>query len=609
MRQYKNTITNNFVNVDDTRDDLLTPFSKERLKGGYMLENESYQDVFARVATTYGDCPVHAQRLYDYMSKFWFMPATPILSNGGAGRGLPISCFLNEVQDSLDSIFYTFMESGWLSAKGGGIGTYWGNLRSIGEKVKHSGVTSGPIPFLKVQEAMSLAVGQGSLRRGSSAAYMPVWHPEIEEFLAIRKPTGGDLNRKMLEIHHAVVLDDTFMEAVEAGEMYALRSPKTHEVVSKVPARDLWAKILTTRIETGEPYIIFIDNVSRDIPKHHKMLGLDVKMSNLCSEILLPTGEDYLNNERTAVCCLSSVNMETWDEWRNDKYFIEDIYRFLDNVLQDFIDNAPEPMKRARYSAMRERSVGLGVMGFQGYLQSKMIPMDSVSALAYNKEFFSELRMKAIAASRKLAKERGNCPDYDVARLMNGGESLPDYRRFSYVLAIAPTASISIIAGEASPCIEPRAANVYKHNVKNGTFTVRNKYLERVLESNGENTEDTWQQIIKDGGSVRNLVFLTDWQKSVFATASEIDQSWLVKLAADRSTYIDQGQSLNLFVHPEISKRKLHDIHFDAWKGGVKTLYYLRSDSVGKGEYTGGPVKSEELDIRRRDYEECVACQ
>lgn len=599
--QYQNQVTKNFVNIDRSRDDLLTDFSKKRLEGGYLLDGESYQDCFARVATSYADNPPHAQRLYDYISTLWFMPATPVLSNAGTTRGLPISCFLSEVQDSLENIFYSFQELGWLAAKGGGTGVYWGNLRSIGESVGKVGKTSGPIPFIKMQESQSLAISQGSLRRGSSSAYMPIWHPEIEEFISLRKPTGGDRNRKTLELHHAVVIDDAFMEAVQDGEKYFLRSPKDHSVVSAIDARTLWFNLLSTRLETGEPYILFIDNVNKQIPKHHRMLGLEVKMSNLCSEIHLPTGVDYLDKERSAVCCLSSVNLEKWDEWKDNKKFIEDIYRFLDNVLQDFIDSAPVEMGRAKYSARMERSVGLGVMGFHGFLQKKGIPWESVSAKTYNKQIFEHLRHEAIQASKALGKEKGNCPDFDAARMLQQGTSLPPNRRFSYVLAVAPTASISIICGEASPSIEPRKANAYIHELKNGFVVVRNKYLEDLLENKGQNTEEVWASIVQHNGSVQHLHFLTQDEKDTFKTAMEIDQRWLIDFAGDRSIFIDQGQSLNIFLPPDVHKNYLHKVHFEAWKKGVKSLYYCHSDSVGRGEYVG-------TESRTNDYEECIAC-
>ena len=399
------------VEVDRSRDALLTDFGRETLVDRYLMPGESFQDLFARVASYYGDDDAHAQRIYDYISRLWFMPSTPVLSNGGTERGLPISCFLNEANDSLDGIVGLWNENVWLASKGGGIGSYWGNLRSIGETVGGVGKTSGIIPFIRVMDSLTLAISQGSLRRGSAAVYLDVNHPEIEEFIELRRPTGGDPNRKALNLHHGVVISDAFMRAVENDEEWALVSPKDGAVMRSVGARDLWIRILTARIETGEPYMLFGDHVNKAVPEHHKLAGLNVKMSNLCSEITLPTGMDHLGEERTAVCCLSSLNAELYDEWAGEELFIEDVMRFLDNVLQDFIDRAPDAMSRARYAAERERSVGLGVMGLHSYFQSKMIPFESVMAKVWNKRIFQHIDEQASAASQKLAQERGPCPD------------------------------------------------------------------------------------------------------------------------------------------------------------------------------------------------------
>ncbi|MBV2146471.1 MAG: ribonucleoside-diphosphate reductase subunit alpha, partial [Wolbachia endosymbiont of Pissodes strobi] len=385
----------NNITINYAKDSKLTDFGKAVLSDRYLIENESYQDLFARIANYYSDNKEHAQRLYDYMSNLWFMPSTPILSNGGTKRGLPISCFLNETEDSLQGIVDLWNENVWLAARGGGIGSYWGNLRSIGESVKGSGKTSGIVPFIVVQNALTLAISQGSLRRGSSAVYLPVSHPEIEEFLDLRKPTGGDPNRKALNIHHAVIVTDKFMQAVENDQEWNLISPHNNKVISTVKARDIWIKILTARVETGEPYIIFLDATNNNKPESYKKLNLDIKMSNLCSEITLTTGYDHLNKSRTAVCCLSSVNLEYYEEWKDNKLFIEDIMRFLDNVLEDFINKAPNEMQRAKYSAARERSIGLGVMGFHSFLQSKMVPFESVIAQQWNKKIFKYLREQA----------------------------------------------------------------------------------------------------------------------------------------------------------------------------------------------------------------------
>jgi ribonucleoside-diphosphate reductase alpha chain len=456
------------VVTDASRDDLLTEFGKETLKDRYLLPGESYQDLFARVASAYADDQAHAQRLYDYISRLWFMPATPVLSNGGTGRGLPISCYLNSVDDSLEGIVNTWNENVWLASRGGGIGTYWGSVRGIGEPVGLNGKTSGIIPFVRVMDSLTLAISQGSLRRGSAACYLDINHPEIEEFLEIRKPSG-DFNRKALNLHHGVLLSDEFMEAVRNGDEFNLKSPKDGSVRGAVDARSLFQKLVETRLATGEPYIIFNDTVNRSMPKHHQELGLKVSTSNLCAEITLPTGRDHLGGDRTAVCCLSSLNLETWDQWSTDKVFIEDIMRMLDNVLQDFIDRAPDEMARAKYSAARERSVGLGVMGFHSFLQARGLGFESALAKSWNMKIFKHIRAQADQASMMLATERGACPDAEERGVME---------RFSCKMAIAPTASISIICGGTSACIEPIPANIYTHKTLSGSFIVKNPYLE-----------------------------------------------------------------------------------------------------------------------------------
>jgi len=595
------------VRPDPSRDRLLTTFGKAVLTDRYLLPGESFQDLFARVATHFADNSAHAQRLYDYISNQWFMPSTPVLSNGGTNRGLPISCFLNEAGDSLDGIVDLWNENVWLASRGGGIGSYWGNLRSIGEKVGRNGKTSGVIPFIRVMDALTLAISQGSLRRGSAAVYLPVNHPEIEEFIEIRRPTGGDPNRKALNLHNAIVIPDAFMRAVEADDEWALVSPKDGTVVRRVSARSIWIRILTARIETGEPYLLFVDHVNRAVPAHQKLAGLDVKMSNLCSEITLPTGKDRFGEERTAVCCLSSLNLDTYDAWSDHPCFIEDVMRFLDNVLSDFIARAPDSMARARYAAERERSVGLGVMGFHSFLQSKGIPLESVMAKVWNKRIFESIRKQADVASQLLAEERGACPD------------AADYgivERFSNKLAIAPTASISIICGGASPGIEPAAANSFTHKTLSGSFNVRNRYLEELLEERGCNDQDTWSSITAHEGSVQHLDALTDDEKAVFRTAFEIDQRWLIDLAADRAPFICQSQSLNLFLPADVHKRDLHQIHFQAWKKGVKSLYYCRSKSIQRADVVAGdhierrgPDAPAPLTAGPDDYEECLACQ
>lgn len=599
------------VRIDRSRDSYLTSFGKATLTDRYLLPDESYQDLFARVAMAYSDDSDHAQRIYDYISKLWFMPATPILSNGGTTRGLPISCFLNESGDSLEDIVGLWNENVWLAARGGGIGSYWGNVRSIGEKVGRNGKTSGIVPFISVMNSLTLAISQGSLRRGSAAVYLPIWHPEIEEFIELRRPTGGDPNRKALNLNHGVLVTNAFMHAVERDEDWALKSPKDGHVVDKVRARDLWIRLLTARIETGEPYIVYIDHVNDRIPEHHRLAGLTVKTSNLCSEITLPTGKDSLGNERTAVCCLSSLNLETYDQWENHPRFIEDVMRFLDNVLSDFIKTAPDSMARAKYSAMRERSVGLGVMGFHAFLQSKMIPMESVMAKVWNRRMFSQIKRQADAASVTLAHERGPCPDAADYGIME---------RFSNKMAIAPTASISIICGGSSPGIEPNAANAYNHKTLSGSFPVRNVYLERLLERKGLNTEDIWSSIFTNEGSVQHLDALSPDEKDVFKTAFEIDQRWLIEHAADRTPFVCQAQSLNIFLPANVHKKVLHQIHWEAWKKGVKSLYYCRSKSIQRAESDASwkrsldaapPLQDNRQPELTETYqpEECLACQ
>ncbi len=592
------------VQLDRSRDALLTDFGKTTLEDRYLLPGESYQDMFARVATAFSDDADHAQRIYDYISKLWFMPATPVLSNGGADRGLPISCFLNSVSDSLDGIVGVWNENVWLAANGGGIGTYWGGVRSIGERVKGQGQTSGIIPFIRVMDSLTLAISQGSLRRGSAAVYLDIHHPEIEEFLEIRKPSG-DFNRKSLNLHHGISISDAFMEAVRDGAKFGLQSPKTGEVVREVDARDLWQKILDLRMQTGEPYLIFSDTVNRAMPQHQKDLGLSVRQSNLCSEIMLHTGADHLGNDRTAVCCLSSVNAETFLEWRDEPRFIEDVMRFLDNVLEDFILRAPSPAAAAVYAAQRERSVGLGLMGFHSFLQAQNVPFESALAKSWNMRLFKHLRREADKASKLLAEEKGPCLDAAERGVME---------RFSHKLAIAPTASISIICGGTSAGIEPIPANIYTHKTLSGSFAVKNPYLERLLDEKGQNTEAVWGSILEQEGSVQHLDFLTQDEKDVFKTAFELDQRWIVELAADRTPEICQSQSVNIFLPGDVDKWDLHMLHWQAWERGVKSLYYLRSKSVQRAAYAGadgaeGASSSETMSTPRTDYEECLACQ
>ena len=573
----------------------------------YLNEGESYQDLFARVASTYADDNLHGQRIYNYMSNLWFMPSTPVLSNAGTERGLPISCFLNEASDSLNGIVDLWSENVWLAAKGGGIGSYWGNLRSIGEQVGRVGKTSGIMPFIKVMDSLTLAISQGSLRRGSAACYLPIDHPEIEEFIEMRRPTGGDPNRRALNLHHGVLVTDAFMRAVELDEQWALKSPYDGTVQTSMSARNLWIRLLTARVETGEPYIVFIDTVNRMIPQHHKLAGLTVKTSNLCSEITLPTGIDKSGKDRTAVCCLSSLNLETYDEWKDEKIMLEDIMKFLDNVLTDFITRAPESFSDATYAAMRERSVGLGVMGFHSFLQKNSIPIESVMAKVWNNKMFKQIDKEVNAASKKLAEERGPCPDAADYGIME---------RFSNKTAIAPTASISIICGGASPGIEPIAANSYTHKTLSGSFNVRNKYLRQILAKYEKDTDEVWSSITTNQGSISHLDFLTDLEKDVFKTAFEIDQRWLIDHSADRTPYVSQAQSLNVFLPADVHKKDLHQIHFQAWKKGLKSMYYCRSKSIQRAEVINQTVANaaknqpaETTNGEAANYEECLSCQ
>ena len=598
------------IKIDRSRDANLTDFGKATLRDRYLGQNESFQDLFARVASVYADDNLHAQRIYNYISNLWFMPATPVLSNGGTERGLPISCFLNEANDSLEGITDLWEENVWLAARGGGIGSYWGNLRSIGEKIGKVGKTSGIIPFIKVMDSLTLAISQGSLRRGSAACYLQIDHPEIEEFIEMRRPTGGDVNRRSLNLHHGVLVSDDFMRAVETDSQWALRSPNDGSVQSTISARNLWIRLLTARVETGEPYIVYIDTVNRQIPQHHKLAGLKVKTSNLCSEITLPTGIDNDGKERTAVCCLSSLNLDTYDQWKDNDQFVEDVMRFLDNVMTDFINRAPDEFANAKYSALRERSVGLGVMGLHSYFQQKSIPFGSVMSKVWNKKIFKNIQEKVDAASVVLAEERGACPDAAEYGIKE---------RFSNKTAIAPTASISIICGGSSPGIEPIAANSFTHKTLSGSFNVRNKYLKKILEKYNKDTDDVWSSITTNQGSVSHLDFLTAEEKDTFKTAFEIDQRWIIELGADRTPHISQAQSINVFIPADIHKKELHDIHFQAWKKGLKSLYYCRSKSIQRAENVNKGTstdvtknvysKENESNNKDNNYEECLSCQ
>lgn len=574
------------MQIDLARDKLLSLIGKETLKDRYLLPDENYQEMFKRVAEAYSDNNEHAQRLYDYMSSQWFMPATPILANGGTNRGLPISCFLQTVEDSIDDITENWKETSILSSKGGGIGIHYGNVRSIGERVGIVGETCGVIPFIKVNDSLALAISQGNLRRGSAAAYLPIWHGDIEEFIELRKPSGGDPNRKALNMHHGIVINDTFMKAVESGTSYDLLSPHTSGVLKSIDARSLWIKIITTRLETGEPYIVWGDRLKESTPPWHKEDNLFPIQSNLCSEITLPT-----NKDRTAICCLSSLNLELWETWKDNTLFIEDIMRFLDNVLTDFIKKAPLSISKAVFSAENERSIGLGCMGFHSYLQSKGVPIDCALAKSINLKIFSKIKAEVDIVNENLAKERGACPD--AAKYKYN-------RRFSYTMAIAPNASISIICGSTSPGIEPYPANIYQHKTLSGTFTVKNKHLDNLIKGKyNANYNEVWKQITECEGSIQNIELFTKEEKEVFRTAFEIDQRFLITHAADRQPYIDQAQSLNIFLPSNIDKKSLHNIHMDAWKLGLKTMYYLRSKSISRAE---------KVSLTIGNIDECLSC-
>lgn len=587
------------VQVDYSRDSLLHEFAIQTLKDRYMVPGEnSPQDAFARAAKAFADDDAHAQRIYDYASQLWFMYSTPVLSNGGTSRGLPISCYLNYVPDSRVGITGHYSENAWLASMGGGIGGYWGHVRSDGQKTSRGSRSSGTIPFMHVVDAEMLAFSQGGTRRGSYAAYQDMWHPEVDEFMIIRKPTGGDLNRKCLNLHHAINIDDRFMRAIESGEEYDLIDPHTNDVVEKADARALWQKLLETRVATGEPYMHFIDTTNRYLPETQKKLGLKVHQSNLCSEITLPT-----DNERTAVCCLSSVNLEMYDAWKDHPTFIADLIRFLDNVITDFIEKAPDYMTRAKFSAGRERSLGLGAMGFHAYLQSRMIPFESALAVGINLQMFENIKSKAVEATHNLALEKGAAPD-----------ALDQPIRNMHLLAIAPNASSSIICGYTSPSIEPYRANAFVQKTLNGSVLFKNKHLEKRLTELGQNTEANWTSIITNGGSVAQLDFLEDWDLQVFKTGLEIDQRWIIDHAATRQEFICQAQSVNLFFAADENVKVLHDVHYRAWKKGLKTLYYCRSEAIRRAEIVSQKQQSNVTPIAPRpravnEEETCLACE
>ena len=586
------------INYD--RDKYLSEFSHKTLQDRYLVNGEtSPQDAFARAAKAFSDDDAHAQRLYDYASKLWFMFSTPVLSNGGTTRGLPISCFLNYVEDSRQGITGHYTENAFLSSVGGGVGGCWSDVRSVGSKTSNGSESTGVIPFMKVVDAEMLAFSQGVTRRGSYAAYLDISHPEVEEFLDVRKPTGGDVNRKSVNLHHGILIGDDFMELIEGAtreegfdDSWELIDPHTNQVTKTVSAKTLWVKLIQNRVETGEPYIMFKDTVQNALPKFQKEAGLKVNHSNLCSEITLATDED-----RTAVCCLSSVNLEEYDEWKHDDNFIPDLIRMLDNVISHFIENAPMHLARAVYSASRERSLGLGAMGFHAYLQRHNIPFESASAKGANMKMFQHIKWRAVNATRELAKERGECPDGTGYGVRN-----------AHLLAVAPNASSSIICGNTSPSIEPYRANAFTQKTKSGSSLLKNEYLEHVLQELDQDTDEVWKSVITNNGSVQHLDFLDEWTKDVFKTAVEIDQKWIIDMAADRQMDICQSQSLNIFFPANVSKQELHAIHMMAWKRKVKTLYYLRSEAIKRAETVSDEALRQYI-FDSLDDEGCVACE
>ena len=588
------------IEIDYSKDKLLTQFSHKTLEDRYLVGDEkSPQEAFARAAEAFADDEAHAQRLYDYASNLWFMFSTPVLSNGGTKRGLPISCFLNFVEDSREGITDHYTENAYLSSFGGGIGGSWSTVRSQGTKTSKGSESTGVIPFMKVVDAEMLAFSQGVTRRGSYAGYMHITHPEIEEFLDIRKPTGGDVNRKCTNLHHGIVISDKFMEIIHRAtkeddfdDSWQLIDPHSREVKKTVSARALWVKLLQNRMETGEPYLMFEDAVNAELPQFQKDLGLYVNHSNLCSEITLAT-----NDERTAVCCLSSVNLEYYDQWKKAPAFIPDLIRMLDNVLTYFIETAPDSMEKAKFSAMRERSIGLGAMGFHAHLQKNMIPFESIFAAGLNTEMFKHMKSQAQKTTEQLAVERGACPDDSSCSVRN-----------AHLLAIAPNASSSIICGNTSPSIEPYRANAFTQKTKSGSFLQKNKYLDQVLSrkiGHAAVYEDTWKSIVTNKGSVQHLDILSPEEKEVFKTAVEINQSWVIEHAAERQQYVCQAQSVNLFFPPDVNKGELHNVHMLAWAKNMKTLYYLRSEAISRADNVSNEVKREII----FEQQDCLSCE
>ena len=588
------------LTIDLERDKLFDELGVKRLQESYMKDDEtSPQHRFAFVSKAFGSNKEHAQRLYEYSSKHWLSYSTPILSFGRSKRGMPISCFLNYIEDTAEGLVDNLSETNWLSMFGGGVGIGFG-IRSADDK------STGVMPHLKIYDASSLAYRQGRTRRGSYAAYLDISHPDIIPFLEMRKPTG-DPNVRCLNLHHGINITDDFMRIIEtsmldkdANDDWPLVDPKSGEVREVVSARSLWQQILELRMHTGEPYLHFIDTSNRHLPKFLKDKGLKVHQSNLCSEIILPTDE-----RRTAVCCLSSLNLETYDEWKNNKLFLRDVAEMLDNVLQYFIDNAPDSIARAKYSASRERSIGVGALGFHAYLQRKNVAFESVVAKSINNNIFKTIRKGLDDANLQLGKERGEAPDAKGTGF-----------RFSHIMAIAPNASSSIILGNTSPSIEPWRANAYRQDTLSGSFLNKNKYLDKIIKGLTQTEEqynDVWSSIIANDGSCQHLDILNEEQKSVFKTSMEIDQRWVIDLAADRQQHIDQAQSLNVFFRPDANIKYIHAIHFMAWKKGLKTMYYCRSEKLAKADKVSKRIEREvikELDMTQiAQGNDCIACE
>jgi ribonucleoside-diphosphate reductase alpha chain len=588
------------IKVDYSRDSLFDELGMLRLKESYMADGEkSPQERFAFVSSKFSSDKFHAQRLYDYSSKHWLSYATPILSFGRSKRGLPISCFLNFIEDTAEGLVENLSETNWLSMLGGGVGIGFG-IRSADDK------STGVMPHLKMYDASSLAYRQGRTRRGSYAAYLDISHPDILMFLEMRKPTG-DQNMRCLNLHHGVNIPDAFMEIIEkcmldpnANDDWELRDPHSGELRETVSAKELWQKLLELRMTTGEPYLHFIDESNRKIPQWLKDKGLKIHQSNLCSEIILPT-----NEKRTAVCCLSSLNLEYYDDWKDDKLFLKDIAEMLDNVLQYFIDTAPIYIKRARYSAARERSIGIGALGWHALLQRKNIPWESAMATGLNKKIFSGVRSSLDKANQQLGKERGEAPDAEGTG-----------NRFSHLMAIAPNASSSILMGNTSPSIEPFRANAYRQDTLSGSHLHKNQYLDKIIkDKTGDKYDEVWSSIIANDGSVQHLddSILDQWGKDVFKTSMEIDQRWVVQHAADRQEFIDQAQSLNVFFRPDSNIKYVHAVHFMAWKQKLKTMYYCRSDKIAKADKVSKRIEREviaEIDLKAlTDGDTCLACE